>query len=362
MDIHRSRFVPYPSSAINALAFTHSRPEKGSAEDPSSLRLAIGRANGNIEIWNPGKGTWVQEKSFSGGKERSVEGLVWITEPGEEGKDGRLLPGKLRLFSIGYSSSITEWNLVTGLPARHSGGNHSEVWCFAAQPQWSEPKNQDKKAMAAREGEFKGQNLVAGCADGTLAIISTAEEDLRFQKVLARPTKKKARVLSVAYQDRNRVAAGYADSTIRVFDSRTGQAIRSISLGAGPKGGPREILVWKIRCLPNGDIVSGDSLGELRVFGGESYSQIQRLAGHEADITEMAVSSDGTYIFTGGLDRRTALFKCVRRKAAHGLWAKISQSKFHDHEVKALATYDGKGLSVAVSGGTIVFAVSCDPY
>ncbi|KAF2814863.1 WD40 repeat-like protein [Mytilinidion resinicola] len=352
MEIHRSRFVPYPSSAINALAFSHATKEKTTGEDPSSLRLAIGRANGNIEIWNPGKGIWVQEKTFSGGKERSVEGLAWIQEPGEEGKGGKTLPGRLRLFSIGYSSSITEWNLVTGLPARSSGGNHSEVWCFAAQPQWVGPK---KKSSAAREGEFRGQNLVAGCADGTLAMISTAEEDLRFQKLIARPTKKKARVLSVAFQDRNRVVAGYADSTIRVFDSRTGESLRSISLGSGPKGGPTEILVWKIRCLPNGDIVSGDSLGELRFFGGESYSQIQRLAGHEADILDLAVSNDGQYIFTGGMDRRTALFKCIRsngkKEVGHGSWVKVSHSKFHDHDVKALATYNGKDLSVTVSGG-----------
>lgn len=360
MEIHRSRFVPYPPSAINALAFSHSGKGIQSAEDPSTLRLAIGRANGNIEIWNPRKGTWVQEKTFCGGKERSVEGLIWIQELEEVDGNGKLLPGKLRLFSIGYSDSVTEWNLVTGLPARHSGGNHSQVWCVAAQPQYRAPKKRKSGNAPPRDdGEFKGQNLAVGCADGALAIISTAEDDLRFQKFLARPTSQKARVLSITYQDRVRVIAGYGDSTIRVFNSQSGETIRSITLGAGPKGGPKEILVWKIRCLPNRDIVSADSSGELRVFDGNNYSQVQRLAAHDADILDLVVSKDGKQIFTGGLDRRTAVFKFLRTKGDRGSWVKVSHSKFHEHDVRALATYDGKRLSVTVSGGAIIFLTVC---
>ena len=125
MDIHRSRFVPFPPSAINALAFSHTEPEHGQQE-PESLRLAIGRANGNIEIWNPANGAWLQEKVFYGGKDRSVEGLVWTQNPDQKDSNGKIIPGRLRLFSIGYSSSVTEWDLATGLPARHSNGNHSD--------------------------------------------------------------------------------------------------------------------------------------------------------------------------------------------------------------------------------------------
>jgi len=116
MDIHRSRFVPYPPSAINALAFSHPEPEHGQ-QDPESLRLAIGRANGNIEIWNPARGSWLQEKVFYGGKDRSVEGLAWTQEPNSRDAHGKVVPGRLRLFSIGYSSSVTEWDLTTGLPS-----------------------------------------------------------------------------------------------------------------------------------------------------------------------------------------------------------------------------------------------------
>jgi U3 small nucleolar RNA-associated protein 4 len=98
MDIHRCRFVPYPPSTINALAFSHSYVLKGQKIAPP--RLAVGRANGDIEIWNPQKGSWLQEIIIRGGKDRSIDGLVWIQDPNEELSDGTTIIGISRLFSI----------------------------------------------------------------------------------------------------------------------------------------------------------------------------------------------------------------------------------------------------------------------
>ncbi|KAH8710182.1 WD40-repeat-containing domain protein [Phaeosphaeriaceae sp. PMI808] len=348
MDIHRSRFVPYPSSAINALAFSHAEPEHGN-HDPESLRLAIGRANGNIEIWNPKNGAGLQEKVFYGGKDRSVEGLAWTQEPDRKDSN-KLVPGRLRLFSIGYSSSVTEWDLATGLPVRHSNGNHSEVWCFAVQP-----RQKRITAGGLVEGHTTHQKLVAGCADGTIVLLSTENDDLIFDRFVTRASNKKARALSITYKDSDIVLAGFADSTIRVFDTRNGTVLRNISLGSGPRGGPKEILVWKVKCLANGDFVSGDSTGEIRIYNGNNYSQTQRISGHEADILDLAVSRDGTGIFSAGMDRRTCFYsskKSAAKVEGHkGKWRKVSHQRYHQHDVKALATYEGNRLNVVVSGG-----------
>ncbi|KAF2691897.1 WD40 repeat-like protein [Lentithecium fluviatile CBS 122367] len=350
MDIHRSRFVPFPSSAINALAFSHADPTDD-GKDPECLRLAIGRANGNIEIWNPAYGAWVQERVFCGGKDRSVEGLAWTQEPDRKDDQGRIILGRLRLFSIGYSSSVTEWDLATGLPLRHSNGNHSEVWCFAAQPK-AKPT---PKGSVAQE-EDASQKLIAGCADGTLVLLSTADDDLQFEKFVARSTAKKARALSVTFKDRKIALAGFADSMIRVYDTRSGYVIRNISLGSAGPGRPKETLVWNIKCLPNGDFVSGDSNGDVRIYDGRNYSHIQRISGHEADVLDLAVSRDGTMIFSGGMDRRSCLYTSNKKSASGmasqgGKWRKVSHQRYHDHDVKAMATYDGAKLSILVSGG-----------
>ncbi|KAI4692241.1 uncharacterized protein J4E84_003210 [Alternaria hordeiaustralica] len=346
MDIHRSRFVPYPPSAINALAFSHPEAEHGQ-QDPVSLRLAIGRANGNIEIWNPARGSWLQEKVFYGGKDRSVEGLAWTQEPDTRDAHGKVMPGRLRLFSIGYSSSVTEWDLTTGLPARHSDGNHSEVWCFAAQPR----KNAAKGASNEQSGSC--QKLVAGCADGTIVLLSTDDNDLTFERFVSRATNKKARALSITYKDQHTVLAGFADSMIRVFDTRSGNVIRNISLGSGPHGGPKEILVWKVKCLSNGDFVSGDSTGDIRIYSGKNYSQTQRISGHEADVLDLAVTRDGTSIFSAGMDRRTCFYTSKKGQAQgqSGKWRKVSHQRHHEHDVKAMTTYEGNKLSVVVTGG-----------
>ncbi|KAF7564216.1 uncharacterized protein PtrM4_153650 [Pyrenophora tritici-repentis] len=236
----------------------------------------------------------------------------------------RLCPAP-EAFSIGYSSSVTEWDLITGLPARHSDGNHSEVWCFAAQPR------QKNMAKGAKELHMR-QKLVAGCADGTIVLLSTEDNDLTFERFVSRATNKKARAL--------------------MFDTRNGNVIRSISLGSGPSGGPKEILVWKVKCLPNGDFVSGDSTGDIRIYNGKNYSQVQRISGHEADVLDLAVTRDGCSIFSAGMDRRTCLYTSKKGQSGQsGKWRKVSHQRHHEHDVKTMATYEGNKLSVVVTGG-----------
>lgn len=339
MDVHRCRFVPYPPSTINVLAFSHANLRKN--QSLSTLRLAIGRANGDIEIWNPLNGAWLQETTLRGGKDRSVDGLVWTQDPDEEDANGRTIVGRLRLFSVGYTTTVTEWDLERGQPLRQVSGNHGEIWCLAAQP--SLPPQKDAQV-------WPGQKLVTGCTDGAVVLYSTEDEALTLERVLVRPSAKKAKIISIAFQSRNVVVAGCTDSTIRLFDIRNGAQIRSMSLGIGPQGGPKEIIVWSIKCLPNGNIVSGDSTGELRIWDGKTHTLVQRIKSHKQDVLSIAASNDGTSIFSGGMDRRTVAYKQVGG-AKYSRWAEVSHRRFHSHDVKTMATFEGKGLSIVASGG-----------
>ena len=354
MDIHRCRFVPYPTSAINALAFSHASTPNTAGLSPPSLRLALGRANGDIEIWNPLRGSWYQESILRGGKDRSIEGLAWTHDLEEEGLHGKPIPGKLRLFSIGYSTVITEWDLSLGKPLRHSSGNYGEIWCLAAQPRWQAPK----KATAGtppqvKEGENRDQHLVVGCADGTLVLHSTADGDLRFLRTLARSASKKSRVLCVTFLSRGLIVAGYADSSIRVFSILTGKQISIMSLNMGSKGGPSEVLVWSVKCLPNGIIVSGDSTGEVKFWDVKTFTLLQRIQSHKADILDITASADGMTVFSGGMDRRTTVYRQMggAGKGELGRWAEVAHQRFHSHDVKTMAVFESQDLSVVASGG-----------
>ena len=357
MDIHRCRFVPYPPSAINALAFSHISSPTSPGKGPSSLRLAIGRANGDIEIWNPLRGAWYQESILRGAKDRSIEGLVWTQDPEDVDKSSNIIAGKLRLFSIGYSTAVTEWNLGTGRPLRHSAGNYGEIWCMAAQPKGQVLKKPERAKGDETQGEESQiQDLAVGCADGAIVLLNTADGDLRFTRILARPSKKKSRVLSLTFQNRHTIIAGHADSTIRVYDMRNSQQVRNMTLGAGPKGGPKETLVWSVKSLLDGTIVSGDSTGTLCFWDGKNYALLQRIKSHDADILDVAVSTDGQSVFSGGMDRRTTLYKRTGngRPGEGHRWVKIKHQRMHQNDVKVMATFETRGLSILVSGGSTI--------
>jgi len=326
--------VNYPPSTINAVAFSHTHLLPSQSQTTAPVRLAIGRANGDIEIWNPLRGAWHQETIIRGGKDRSIDGLVWIQDPNED-VQGRTLIGRSRLFSIGYTTSVTEWDLEGAKPLRTASGTHGEIWCLATQP----------KGVAA---DAQGQNLIAGCVDGALVLYSTKDGGLELQKVFSRPSAKKAKIISVVFKDRNVVVAGCSDSTIRMYDSRNGQLLRNMTLGAAPKGGPREIIVWSVALLANGDVVSGDSTGEIKIWDGKTNTLTQRVKAHKQDVLSLAVSTDGSTILSGGMDRRTVVYKKSGKK---GRWNEVAHRRYHDNDVKTMASFEGEGISVVVSGG-----------
>lgn len=342
MDVHRSRFVPYPSFGISAVAFSRSNDHITSEGLPQpALKLALGRANGDIELWNPQNGSWVQEAIFPGDN-ASIDGLLWTRELDEKDNEGRPVLGQYRLFSIATSPTVTEWDLALGVPKRKSTGNFNQVWCFAAQPL----RQSDVQA------EARSQDLVAGCIDGAIVLLSTADNDLTFKRFLARISGKNAKCVSITYQTRDRVLAGFADSTIRVLDARNGTTIRTMSLGSSIPGAPKNKLVWQVRCLPNGDIVSGDSTGDVVFWDGKTYSLVQRLSVDDSDCLDLVVSADGKSVFKGSLNGKITNFQHTTNTNGRQSWTKSQHRKIHQGEVKTMSAYDSDGMSVIVSGGS----------
>ncbi|XDG08936.1 hypothetical protein ABKA04_008551 [Annulohypoxylon sp. FPYF3050] len=344
MDIHRCRFVPYPPSAINAIAFSY--PTVTKSQKAAPVRLAIGRANGDIEIWNPLNGLWHQETTLHGGKDRSIDGLVWVTEPDQILQDGTKLIGKSRLFSIGYTSTVTEWDLEKGQPRKQASGMHGDIWCLAAQPFTVPSKNGDKSSNGVVQ---TGKKLVAGTMDGSLVLYSIDDDDLRFDRILVRSPTKKTKMVSMAFQNRNIVVVGCSDSAIRVYDMRSGNILRKMTLGSDLSGGAKEIIVWSVKCLNGRDIVSGDSTGQVCIWDGKTYTQAQRLQTHNQDVLSLATSADGSTIVSGGMDRRTVLYRKTSGSTAR--WGKVWHRRYHNHDVKTMASFEGNGMSVVVSGG-----------
>lgn len=287
----------------------------------------------------------MQETVFAGSG-ISIDGLAWTQDPDETDADGNATVGQYRLFSIASSTSVTEWDFGSGRPKRRSTGNFSELWCMSAQPRGSPQKT-------SRE-EPRAQDLVAGCGDGTIVLLSTTDDDLQFKRFLSRASGSKARCICVTYQTQTRVVAGFVDNMIRIYDTRNGSVLRTMSLGIGGPGRPRNTLVWQVRCLPNGDIVSADSAGEVKFWDGKTYSLLQQIESHDSDCLDLGVSSDGRTVFVGGIDGKVSLLKLSTNSQGRKNWSKTSHRRIHNGEVKAMATFDSKRMSVVVSGGADV--------
>ncbi|RDA91521.1 hypothetical protein CP533_4360 [Ophiocordyceps camponoti-saundersi (nom. inval.)] len=335
MDIHRCRFIPYQPAGINAAAFSHPTPR--TRNHGSVARLAVGRSNGDVEIWNPLSGAWHQELVIRGGKGRSIDSLVWINEPDQDLGGGRVLMGKSRLFSIGYTSTVTEWDLEKRTVKRHASGQHGDIWCLAAQPAPTSATDAD------------GQKLVVGTVQGDLAIYSVDDDDLRFQRIIFKSPTNKVQIVSMTFQSRGVCIVGCSDSTIRAHSLRNGRMLQRMTLGSDLKGGAKNIIVWCVKCLPNGDIVSGDSTGQICIWNGETYTQSQRIEGHKQDVLSLAVSADGTSIISGGMDQRTFLYR--PNGGTTSRWTKVWGRRYHDHDVKTMASFEHGNMSVVVSGG-----------
>ena len=327
MDVHRCRFLPYPSSAINAIAVPY---QETNSQRNTATRAAIGRANGNVEIWNPSNGHWLQESVMQGGQDRSIDGLVWFSAP-----------DRPRLFSIGGASTITEWDIEAGRPRRHASGPHGEVWCIAVSPQHTLTGSNTPK-------------LVVGTVDGELAVYDIDANGLEFERKFAMTTttKKKTNIVSLAFLSTSIVVAGCSDSFVRVCNIQRGMVQHKISLGSdAAAAGSKDVIVWAVKVLPDGKrFVTGDSTGHVSLWTSKNYTMVQKIQAHEQDVLCLSVSLDGLQIFSGGMDRRVVL---IRRSAQNERFGKVFGRRYHEHDVKAMASLETATISVVMTGGEL---------
>lgn len=316
LTVHRSRFVDYTPSNITALAFSHR-----SCDDkltPSDLRLAVGRSDGSIEVWNP-RHDWFQEQLLEGGADRTIEGLCWCNVSGEP----------LRLFSIGGSTVVTEWDLTSGLPLKNYDCNAGVIW-----------------SIAINEA---GDKLAVGCDNGTVVTISIAGGPgiMEHDAILMR---QEARVLSLAWNRNDFVIGGCSDGRIRIWsckekDENKGRITHTMRVDKSER---ESTLVWSVLYLPGKNtIVSGDSTGSVKFWNFHYATLTQSFKSHEADVLSLAADVNESNIFSAGVDRK--IFQYAIDKS--NKWINSSNRLLHGNDIRALCAYQSKGADFLVSGG-----------
>lgn len=311
MDIHRCRFVDYTPHAVTALAFSH-----GAGGTPRGARLAVGRANGDIEIWAFQSG-WVHELTLPGARQRSVEGLAWLGG---------------RLFSVGGLTSITEWDLAARRPKHNHDCNAGVIWCIDA----------------------AGDTVAVGCDDGSVVLVD-ASAGLEHGAVCQRHTE---RVLGVRFYG-DKVIGACANGVVRVWATQGAERGRVVGLVRVDKLATEQTLVWAVVPLEQrGQFATGDSTGAVKVWDMATLTLAQSFAVHDADV--LAMAGDDSRLYTAGVDRKIHQFSFVRsRKALR--WVHNRSRLLHLNDVRAMALYEGRFGGHLVTGGVERLLIVQDP-
>ncbi|ONH64660.1 U3 small nucleolar RNA-associated protein 4 [Cyberlindnera fabianii] len=312
-DVHRCRFVDYTPHSITSLAFSHASTRKFS---PNDLRLAVGRNNGDVELWNP-RGKWIHETTLQGSKDRSVEALAWSSIEGDES----------RVFSIGGTSTITEWDLRTGRVLKETDCNAAVVWSIATSP--------DQKSLAV------------GCDDGTVVVldISGGVGSCEHKSFLQRQD---ARVLSLCWAGDDKIVGGCADGRVRVWDANDRRLLATMRVD---KSKIESTLVWSVLYLSElNQIVSGDSTGSVKFWDLKHTTLLQSFKVHEADVLTLTTDLANDSVFTAGVDRKIYKFQQVEHQGQKK-WLNVSNRLFHSNDVRAMVSYESKNFNFLVSGG-----------
>ncbi|KXS18495.1 WD40 repeat-like protein [Gonapodya prolifera JEL478] len=348
MQVHRCRFVEYVPSAISALAFTPrtARP-----------RLACARANGDIDVWNP-VGNWLMEKTIPGGWNQSVECLAWVhntpdesdsesededvveeemgetSEPNPAPKPPRLpshskiLP---RLFSSGLNAVVTEYNLASLRPVGTVACPGGAVWSMAVNP--------------------RSTMLAVGCDDGTPRLLDVSEGEFRFLRALDRGA---GRILAIAWShDGKELWAGHSDGCIRRWNVETGRILARLTLDS-QRGRKDDTLVWALTVLPDGTVVSGDSMGTVTFWDARTGTVIQRFPkAHFADVLCVVASEAGDVVYTGGVDRKIVQFRLTEMggTGSRHRWVLSGDRRYHSHDIRSIALWETSPVAAIVSGG-----------
>ena len=350
MDLHRCRVSARGHAPINALAFscTAANRDYHGMVNSSPLRLAIGRVNGEIEIWVIESGIWGQEQILQSGHGRSIEGLVWFqgeqmtssqysatTVEGSHGPEW----GYPTLLSIGYSTMVTAWSLKTGLPVQHIDAEHGTIWCLSA---WH--------TSHISNGKELGSPMIAvGCDDGTVVLLSAMDGTIRFHKRLLgiATSKSLSRVLSLTWLDSTSLIIGQADGRIRFHDLAGRKDQRIAVVTGGARTTAKHISIWSIARLSQTTFATADSSGEIKIWEAPDLNLLQRLGGHTGDAFSLQSNLSGTRLLSGGMDRKTVLYEM----SSNQRWVKSAHRRFHQHDVRALASHEFDNSSFAVSGG-----------
>lgn len=163
--------------------------------------------------------------------------------------------------------------------------------------------------------------------------------------------KQEGRILSLAWHPSGEfIITGGADGTIRKYDVTCGRSILRITL---ERYGSQSTLVWSVKCLSDGTIVSADSCGKVNFWNGVHGTLSRSFHSHKADTLAIAVSAKEDAVYVSGIDPKILRLQKLEEEKS---WVVAGDVCFHTHDVRCLAVSKS---GVLVSGGIDTNIMMC---
>ncbi|KAL4093591.1 hypothetical protein PRIC1_011023 [Phytophthora ramorum] len=300
LQVHRCRFVDWMPAAIHALSF-----------NAAGDRLAVARANGDVELWQV-DAKWHLKFVISSSSKSTVSALCWASKSD-------------RLFAASLDGTLWEVDLQRLCKKNVTDSNGGPIWSMVLDPQ--------------------SQQLAVGCEDGRIRLFSFEDKQLFFRKAFLTTG---GRVVSLAWHAKaQKIFSGSEAGIIHCWSAVSGRNESRITLESLAK---QKAVVWSLTVLDDLTLVSGDSQGHLSFWNAPTGTLLQKFTHLTADILTICVSQDNNTLFASGVDNQVAEYRRRVAESGNSTWTYSYSHRGHTHDVRALAL-SSKAKSTLVSGG-----------
>ncbi|KAL7733553.1 hypothetical protein ACLKA6_005022 [Drosophila palustris] len=305
-NVHSVRFYTIKPRAVVSLA--HSKVLKC---------LALSREDGSIELWDMRHAPYLN-RVIQLTPETAVEDLAWSGQ---------------RLFSVGLSGKLIEWDLDTLQPRCEQSPTGNALWCL--------------------DVNSAGTELAVGSEEGHINIMSIEHDEISYKTLF---NKQMGRVLCCKFDKTDTKLITGSVGAVRIWSVSKGTTLHTMTLSG------HDVIVHSLLVLRNDTIIAGDSAGFVTVWNGSNATQLESNQVLDANVFALAINAREDRLVCSGKEppmiRVLSKTKIKREESVCERWIKFMQREPHKHYVKSLVVVKDNIISAGEDGLLCITSIS----